>query len=296
MSEILNELQEVKKASQEQTAASQAQTAEVAGKMAQIDQKVAEAEKEFNDFISGDFDYNVSNARQIKVYVDPVDGNDANSGSSSAMAIKSSSRLSELVNKSYKIAHIYFRNGTTFVLEHGVSVADRIVIQTWQSSDGVTDKPVIIQGKAQYAYLSALDISITSCLVYTYSALQNEELPEVYAGRAMFGSARKLSLIFSSVFIVDNQLFHVHNAGSGDDFHRCSLSFYNASILAVASESGVAGTKKTIYTFFASPTDFPLDMFAVGFSVDLNGLHATFKDFLSVKVDHIITNINLDLA
>lgn len=43
MSEILNELQEVKKASQEQTAASQAQTAEVAGKMAEIDKKADDA-------------------------------------------------------------------------------------------------------------------------------------------------------------------------------------------------------------------------------------------------------------
>ncbi|EGR2303076.1 hypothetical protein D0814_23235 [Vibrio parahaemolyticus] len=51
MSEILNELQEVKKASQEQTAASQAQTAEVAGKMAEIDEKVASAEQDFNQFM-----------------------------------------------------------------------------------------------------------------------------------------------------------------------------------------------------------------------------------------------------
>ncbi|NLS14745.1 hypothetical protein HGP28_17950 [Vibrio sp. SM6] len=49
MSEILNELQEVKKASQEQTAASQAQTAEVSAKMGEIDKKVDDGIKEVTD-------------------------------------------------------------------------------------------------------------------------------------------------------------------------------------------------------------------------------------------------------
>ncbi|MEZ8723108.1 hypothetical protein AB6D66_18700 [Vibrio pomeroyi] len=53
MSEILNELQEVKKASQEQTAVSQAIANEVAGKMAAIDKKVDDAIEEVK---SGEFD------------------------------------------------------------------------------------------------------------------------------------------------------------------------------------------------------------------------------------------------
>ncbi|WP_322805325.1 hypothetical protein SO574_23115 (plasmid) [Vibrio alfacsensis] len=52
MSEILNELQEVKKASQEQTAASQAQTAEVSGKMAEIDESLKSAKEEIDSYIA----------------------------------------------------------------------------------------------------------------------------------------------------------------------------------------------------------------------------------------------------
>ncbi|HCH1859600.1 TPA: hypothetical protein NKR10_004538 [Vibrio parahaemolyticus] len=71
MSEILNELQEVKKASQEQTAASQAQTAEVAGKMGEIDKAVSDAIAELNEYraaIEADFPfYRLTKNQDLKI-------------------------------------------------------------------------------------------------------------------------------------------------------------------------------------------------------------------------------------
>lgn len=52
MSDIMKELQEVKKASQEQTSASQNLSAVVIGKMDEIDNQVEEAEKKFDAFIA----------------------------------------------------------------------------------------------------------------------------------------------------------------------------------------------------------------------------------------------------
>ncbi|MEZ9423757.1 hypothetical protein AB4186_09995 [Vibrio lentus] len=74
MSEILNELQEVKKASQEQAAASNNLSQEVSGKMAEIDQKVNQTADEILQVITSN---NV-----IIYYVDGVNGSDSNSGSS----------------------------------------------------------------------------------------------------------------------------------------------------------------------------------------------------------------------
>jgi len=94
MSEILNELQEVKKASQEQTAASQAQTAEVAGKMAQIDQKVNEATAAVPDAI-------VAMASQ-EFYIDAENGSDSNDGLSSSKPVQNASALEgRVVSGSY---------------------------------------------------------------------------------------------------------------------------------------------------------------------------------------------------
>jgi hypothetical protein len=88
MSEILNELQEVKKAAQDQTAASQAMTNEVSGKMAQIDTKLAELVKDVPDAIDSEM--------YKSIYVS-VDGDDNNHGGSSAAPLASIAKAISLI-------------------------------------------------------------------------------------------------------------------------------------------------------------------------------------------------------
>ncbi|MCX8936235.1 hypothetical protein NOL51_24535 [Vibrio parahaemolyticus] len=293
MSEILNELQEVKKASQEQTAASQAQTAEVAGKMGEINQALAAAQQQFDDFVSGDFDENVGNSRSIIVFIDPLEGSDANNGLTQATAIKTSHRLHELAHKNYSSVSLHLRNGTVFNLEKFLFAKDVISINAYSGSDGSLDKPIFRQAAAFNAYVSAQEIKLISCRAETYAAVSGEELPPVYSGRCMFGHAKLITGIYSEIVITDNQLLHVHSGGSGDDLHRTSLSFFHTTLEAANSADNVTGTQKTVFSWYATTPDYPLDLFGVNFSAVLNGHHATFRDFLSVPATHIITNLTL---
>ncbi|NOJ15797.1 hypothetical protein [Vibrio splendidus] len=97
MSEILNELQEVKKASQEQAAASQAIASEVSGKMSEIDEKVKEATTVVRNTIR-DYNFEV-------FYVNSDTGNNNNDGLHSSRPWRDVSPLVNLIvyGKSYKI-------------------------------------------------------------------------------------------------------------------------------------------------------------------------------------------------
>ncbi|MFZ3441135.1 hypothetical protein L2D37_25685 [Vibrio harveyi] len=295
MSEILNELQEVKKASQEQTAASQAQTAEVAGKMADIDQKVAEAEQQFNDFISGDFNDNVINALTVKVFIDPVDGDDNNDGSTSGKSIKTSARLFELTKHGFNYLKIHLRHGTEFELNHSIVAKVTIEIGHWSANDGAIDRAIVKQGSPYYCSFSAPDIYINNVQLLTYQASENETLPESYK-TALFGSKSKIRLIAADLCIYDNQLIHIHDGGSGDSFHRRSISLYQSNIKVFASEAGVVNSRKNIFTRYSAAIAPPVDIFAVSLGLELNGQQATLRSLLGIPDTNVITNLNLDMA
>ncbi|WP_215407614.1 hypothetical protein [Vibrio gigantis] len=296
MSNMDSLLQQAVDASLQQTAASKEMSDEVRGKMGDIDKKVADAEKEFNDFISGDFDINVNQAKGIEVFIDPIDGDDSNSGTSSVDSIKTSLRLNELANLNYDYVRLIVRKGTEFSLEHVINAKREILVEGWAANDGNTNKPIIKQGLVNYSGLIAPDVMISSCQIYTYEANENESLPDVWSTRSFFGSQSRLHLIFSNIEIYDNQLLHIHNGGSGDTYHRRSISLFSCQIKAKPSAQGVVGSHKKVFTFVGGSMAFPLDLFGTQFTVELNGQYATFRELLNMPETYMATNINLDLS
>ncbi len=296
MSDILNELAKLQNAAQEQTAASNTLSQEVAGKMGEIDQKVADSQKKFDDFVGGDFDLNVNQAKTFRIYIDPLYGNDENDGSSSNKSIQTSTRLNELASLDYDYVRLAVRQGSTFELFHQIKAKHQILVESWNANDGLTDKPIVKQSRADYCGLVAPEIYLNNCQVFTYQASENETMPATYVGRAVFGNAERLKMTFSKVEVYDNQLFHIHNAGSGDSLYRRQISAYYSSINAQASAAGVNGTQKRIFSWYGGKEALPLDLFGLSFGSSLNDEYASFRDFLNMTDTYIVTNINLDMA
>lgn len=292
MSEILNELQEVKKASQEQTAASQAQTAEVAGKMEEIDRKVAESQKKFDEFVGGDFDSHVADALALIVYVDPVGGNDANEGYSSSIPIRSSSRLYDLVYRlDYQYVYVYVKRDSEFILSNKLKAKMNIILSAY--GDG--ERPIIRQGLVSYATIFSPLVDFRDVNVYTYQAPENEAItPPKYQSRALLMQGCELRAKNANIHICDNQLFHVHNGGSGDFFSQNKISLSNSEFVSEPSNLGVTGAIKTVYTYFASAAAYPpVDLFGAYVTVKLNGVHANLQDFLACHPTYLRTNLTL---
>ncbi|MBD6946521.1 hypothetical protein [Vibrio parahaemolyticus] len=292
MSEILNELQELKKASQEQTAASQAQTAEVAGKMAEIEQRVSDAETEFKEFISGDFDVNVANALSVKIYIDPENGNDANDGSGSDKAIKSSSRLRDLIDRAnYEYVTVYVFAETELILMHGIRSSSTITFTKYGSGE----RPIIRQGAVSYVQLNTLKLRFFDVDVYTYKAVENEIITAPsYQARSLTTSVTQLTLQNCNLTVCDNHVFHIHNSGSGGYFYPNVISSYAANIVAEPSAVGVSGALKRIYEFFTGKSPFPaVDFFGGATVFETNGVHSSSLDFLGVSSTFLRTNFTL---
>jgi len=177
---LIEKIEELKNSTAEQTLASQALAQEVAGKIGQINQKLSDAERQFLDFISGDFKRNVNAAKSVAVFVDPLSGDDNNSGLNSASSIKTSSRLKSLLDYEYDIVRIVIRKGTVFDLEHPLRAKDSIFIDSWDAKDAATSRAELRQSVPSQVHLSAPDVRITNAKVSTYRAKINEVLPEVY--------------------------------------------------------------------------------------------------------------------
>lgn len=290
-----SEVQKLAEASSEQTAVSQDLAQEVAGKMGEIDKKVADSQKKFDDFISGDFDRNVNEATDITICIDPVDGDDANDGSTTAKSIATSDRLSQLTSIGYARVVLLFRRGTTFDLQHQIRAKLSISVNDWTGSDGSPDLPTIKQSVPAYAGLIAPDVNISDAEILTYKAVENETLPEIYK-TSFFSSTLRLKCQASKIVINDTQLFHIHDGGSGDNYHRRSFSCYGTGIYILESAPGVIGSRQQFYTRYASAITPAIDLFATSFSINLNGQKDSLRSALGVPDTYVVTNLNLDMT
>lgn len=286
-------LQQAVDASLQQTAASKDISDEVRSKMGDIDEKVSEAEKQFDEFISGDFDNNVINALTIDVYLDPAGGNDGNKGLSSDQPIQSSERLQQLLNSpkyKYEYANIYIMAGSDFFLTKGIRANQTLTLRKY--GDG--ERPVIRQGLLSNVQLSAKEVYLLDVDIHTYKASQNEELiAPSYQGRALFVTATSVTSRNASIYVCDNQLFHIHNGGSGCYFKMFNISFFNTEFVAVPSEIGVTGAYKKAFTYFVGKPSYPLDLFGAAVTVTLNGVHENLQDFLGFNTQNLRTNLTL---
>lgn len=286
------EVQELTKSSNEQTAASQALAQEVAGKMGAIDQKVAAAEKEFQDFISGDFDKNVISSLSVDIYINPENGNDANDGSNSAKAIKSSSRLYDLVSRAnYEYVTIRVFAGTELILTNGIRSSSTLTF-TWYGSG---ERPTLRQGSVSYVQLNTLKLRFFDIDVYTYKAVENEAITNPnHQGRALTHAVTELTLRNSELHVCDNHVFHIHNGGSGGYYYPNVISAYAAKFVSEPSAAGVTGAFKKVYEFYSVQTSFPsLDFFGTATVFETNGVHSTPLEFLGISSTFLRTNFTL---
>ncbi|MCA8865602.1 MULTISPECIES: hypothetical protein [unclassified Halomonas] len=105
-------------------------TTEVANKMKGIDQKVDKAESKFKNFIDVDFPKHITSSLERSIYINPIDGNDANDGKSQGEAIRTLSRLTELASPQgfvYKTLNLRFLRGQTYFLESGTATAQETI-------------------------------------------------------------------------------------------------------------------------------------------------------------------------
>lgn len=286
---IETELAKLQASSAEQTAASKSLQEEVSGKIGEINSALSAAQKTFNDFISGDFSRNVNAAKSAIVFIDPIDGDDSNSGLNSANCIKTSSKLKSLLDYDYDFIRISIRKGTVFYLEHFIIARDAIIIDSWDAKDGATNKPEIRQAAPSHVHLSTPRLHVTNVIISTYRAQQNEVLPDIYK-RAFLGSNTQVVLMFADVNINDNQLIHIHDGGSGSDFSRKKISYFLSTIRVLDSESGVTGSSKVIFSRYSQFIPQALDLFGRGLTLELNGHHTNLLGLLGIPSDNILTN------
>lgn len=296
MSTLEEQVSALVSAAGSQTDASQALAAEVAGKMGEIDQEVAQAKAAFENFVNGDFPHRVYSAATRAIYVDPLDGDDGNDGYTSAKSVKTFDGILAIVGSVvYRSLAIMIRRGQSLAITGQLNVGV-LRFEGWTSADNNTDKPIIYQASASYCNLNADSVWANAVEFHTYQASENETLPLVYSSRALFAHDTKIGFISCRVHIYDNQLVHVHDGGSGTAFHRRSISWYVSTLYLHPSASGVTGSVKRIYSRYASLIAFPIDMFAVNLSIELNGEVATFGDAIGVPTTNMLTNINLEMV
>lgn len=296
-SNILEELALVKQASVDQTAVSQLLAQEVAGKMGGLDAKSVEAQQKIDSFIGGGFALRVSGVRDITVYVDPVNGDDSLDGSTSALAIKTSEKLNGLVGQSrYDTVTIFLRRGKQFDLKHLISALVRVSIQPWAGIEVAEAKPILRQALAKLCGFSTPELYLYDVECFTYAASENEELPPIYDSRAFLYGCRQLTLLSSDVSVFDNQIFHIHASGSGDHFHRRSISAYFSTLSVLSSSPNVINSEKNIVSWYGSGVVIPFDFFVRNLSIQLNGIHSDLGAFLNVPADELSTNVSLTMV
>ncbi|MCG7551575.1 hypothetical protein [Pseudoalteromonas sp. Of7M-16] len=294
---IEQRIADMEHAAAEQTAASQALSQEVSSKMGVIDSRLSHAQGVFESFVGGEFDLNVYNAGVKSVFVDPLDGNDGNDGSTSTKSVKTFDGILSVVGSTrYQELTISIRKGQQLAITGQLIVAGVLRVEGWTHSNGETDRPVIYQQQANGCNLYASEIWFNTVEIKTYTATANEVLPQVFSHRALFRTDCKVSFVSTHVHICDNQLFHVHDGGAGDKFHRRSISWYMSTLYLQPSHSGVTGTQKRIFSRYTSLISFPIDMFAVNMLVVLNGQVAALRNCIGVPDENILTNINLDMV
>lgn len=273
-------------------AASNELTGVVSAKVGEIDSKVLEAQSKFDQLHASEFPEKVENALYLSVHIDPDNGDDGLDGLSENKAIKSSARLSSLVTaaKCHYLS-VYIKSGTTFLLGHRVSVPERINFYSYGSGSGPT---ILRQSLSAYATLSSLRVHFASVNVYTYKAAENEVISQpIYQSRALFSGVKYVSFNGGGCYVCDNQLFHYHNAGSGDVFFPIIMSFYNAKISSMPSSVGVSGAAKKVFSFFSSSSPYPVDLFCTLTAFELNEVHATVLDFLGCQSGNLRSNVAL---
>jgi len=260
-------------------------------------ERLEKAENEFAAFIGGDFADAVNGTKDIIVYVDPVDGSDSNNGLSASSSVKTSDKVYELVGGSlFDVVLIYIRKGTEFSLMHIISASVQIKITSWTANDGAVNKPILRQGLPKRSNLNAPNVALSAVEVSTYTAVENEQMPPVYDYRAFFRGVEKLRMISSKVNVVDNQLLHIHSSGSGDSFHRRSISIYGSSISVLPSAVGVIDSVPNIVSWFGTAMAVPFDFFAKTMTLELNGQHANLDELLNVPSDYLSTNVSLTMV
>lgn len=296
MSTLETQVAELIAAAGSQVSSSQELAQEVAGKMGEIDQEVAQAKASFDNFVNGNFPLRVYDARVRRIFVDPLGGDDDNDGFTSAKSVKTfAGVLAKVGNVVYRELTITLRKGQSLAIT-GKLIVGVLRLDGWTHSDGITDRPVFYQASASGCNLGADLVWANTVEIHTYEASENEALPLIYNSRALFADQTKLGFISCRVHIYDNQLVHVHDGGSGTVFHRCSISWYVSTLYLHPSASGVTGSAKRIYSRYASLIAFPIDMFAVNLSIELNGEVATFGDAVGVPTTNMLTNINLEMV
>ncbi|EQB8931497.1 hypothetical protein ACYVMD_004572 [Vibrio parahaemolyticus] len=112
-------------------------TSAVNGKIDEIDKRMDQAEQEFEEFTTVDFPQRVQDAQTVMFFIDPVNGNDSNTGTSSSNAFKT---VAPLYSKTYKSGAIYknvtiaFKTGYEYELNCSVYAVERINVQAWGGS------------------------------------------------------------------------------------------------------------------------------------------------------------------
>lgn len=106
-------------------------TSQVAGKMSGIDQRMESAERQFDEFTGQDFPQRVSDARKINVYLDPAEGNDNNSGTTSASPVRSWQRVRDITGGSatiYGRVVVFIRAGAALTLDTVINALETLEI------------------------------------------------------------------------------------------------------------------------------------------------------------------------
>ena len=294
---VEQKIADMQQASVEQTQASQALADEVAGKMGEIDAKSAESQQKIDDFIGSDFANRVNGVKDIIVYVDPVFGADTNNGSVENASIKTSERLNELVGQSkFDTVKVYLRKGTEFNLMHMIYASIEVRIFSWAGVEPDAARPILRQGKSRQSGFGSPSIFLNGVDCFTYAASEGEQLPDVYDSRALTNGCRRFTLISSNCHVVDNQIFHIHAEGSGDNFHRRSISVYLSSLRVLPSNASVLNSQKKIVSWYGSSIPVPFDFFGRHFSIELNGIHSNLGVFLNVSETSLETNVSLTMV
>ncbi|MBE4346711.1 hypothetical protein HJ059_03680 [Vibrio parahaemolyticus] len=109
-------------------------TQTVASKVGEIDQRMDEAEKEFDDFTTVKFPERVQEAQSVKFFIDPVNGDDNNIGTSTSTSLKTLSTLREKTFQSgviFSEVSIFFKTGYEYELSGEVYANKQINVLSW---------------------------------------------------------------------------------------------------------------------------------------------------------------------
>ena len=128
-------------------------TSEVANKMKGIDSSLTAAQKKFEEFTGKDFPERVSGARQLNIYIDPLEGSDSNSGVASSAPIQTWARAREITGGTltiYDRVVVLVRSGTTLVMDTVLNAREMLRITQYGAITAPGEPTKIYQGSRSH--------------------------------------------------------------------------------------------------------------------------------------------------